>query len=287
MEGFDFLQPETVDAALLALTDGAKPIAGGTDLLPGWRRGKPEPARVVDLSRLDELRTIEIRGGRLWVGALCTHEQIARDELVLQHAPVLAKACAWVGSRQTRERGTLGGNLANASPAADTAPALLVLDANLLLRSVNGERTISFDHFLTSPGKTCLADNELIIGATFALPDRVGGMEFLKLGRRKGMSISVASAAVAVVVNAGQITLVRAAMGSVAPTAIRCKKVEEALLHQAPTLEVLYDAAGMVAEDISPITDVRASAEYRLRAAMAIMERALTVTCRQSKEYDV
>lgn len=276
MEGFDFIQPDSLDAVLDHLREGAVVLAGGTDLLPGWRRGKPEPARVIDLSRVDELRAIEISNGRLIIGALCCHEQIQQSVTVRQNAPALARACAAVGSRQTRERGTLGGNLANASPAADTAPALLALDASLVLRSAQGERTVSLDHFFTSPGKTCLADNELIVSANFALPDRYGGMAYLKLGRRKGMSIAVASAAVYLTVKDGAITCARAAMGSVAPTPIRCRKVEETLLNRAPGADLFHEAAGMVAEDIAPISDVRASAEYRLRAAMALMERALT-----------
>jgi CO/xanthine dehydrogenase FAD-binding subunit len=285
MEGFEFVQPESLDAALAYLQQhGGLALAGGTDLLPGWRRGKPEPDCVVDLSRLDDLRQITVSDNRMTIGALCTHEQIQFSDAVIQHAPVLAQACATIGSRQTRERGTLGGNLANASPAADSAPALLVLDAELILQTAAGTRTITIDHFFTSPGKTCLADNELIIGVQFTLPDRHGGMGFNKLGRRKGMAISVASVAVQIEMEGGLIRLARVAMGSVAPTPIRCRKVENTLLGREPAPELFREAAGMVAEDITPITDLRASAEYRLRAAMVLVERTLTQTWDACKE---
>lgn len=287
MEGFEFVQPESLDAALAYLQQhGGVALAGGTDLLPGWRRGKPEPAQVVDLSRLDDLRRIAIDGNRMTIGALCTHEQIQLSEEVLEYAPVLAQACASIGSRQTRERGTLGGNLANASPAADTAPALLVLDAELILRTAAGTRTIAIDTYFSSPGKTCLADNELITAIQFTLPDRHGGMGFNKLGRRKGMAISVASVAARIELEGGSIRLARVAMGSVAPTPIRCRQVEATLQGRVPSPDLFHEAAGMAAEDISPITDLRASAEYRLRAAMALVERALTQAWDQSKEKD-
>ncbi|RJP48063.1 MAG: xanthine dehydrogenase family protein subunit M [Anaerolineaceae bacterium] len=207
------------------------------------------------------------------------------DSALLQSAnPALVAAAVSLGCNQTRHRGTLGGNIANASPAADTVPALLAFDAQVRLLRKDGERSMPLKEFLVGPGKTKLAPGELIHSVTFSRLSGSWGAAFQKLGKRNGMAISVVSVAAAVVLDpAGMVRDARVALGSVAPTGARSPRVEKMLIGREASPGVIQDAANAVVADISPISDVRSTAEYRRYAACILTRRALEQAIEQAK----
>jgi carbon-monoxide dehydrogenase medium subunit len=277
MRPFDLLIPQTQDEALALLADpGGRPIAGGTDLIPLMQADGLRPERVIDLSRLSALRGIFQDGDiAVRIGALTTHAQVETSALLWERATTLARAATSVGGVQTRQRGTVGGNLAHASPAADVALALLALEAQVTLRSLQGRRQISLDDFLTGPGQTARRDDELLTEVSFALPGPASGSAFHKLGKRSAMIIAVVSIAAVLVLENGLIRDARVALGSVAPTAIRTPQTE-ALLRDQPPGEALFRRAGeMARQEARPIDDFRASAEYRRRMVAVLTQRAL------------
>ena len=274
----EVLVPKNVQELTAFLTDpSAHIIAGGTDLIPRMQRAAANvPARLIDISRLSELRFIRVNSGWIETGGLATHAEMVSSPLYLQSAPALQQACASIGAPQTRVRGTLGGNLANASPAADTAAPLLALDARVVLQSVQGQRELALSDFFTAPGKTRLQPGEFIYCVRFPVPAGRWGSCYFKLGRRQGMSVAVASAAVYLQLgDDDRIQIARAAFGSAAPTPVRSPHVEASLTGNKPSSELFDQAAAAVQEDISPITDIRASAAYRRRSAQVLLKRAL------------
>ena len=277
MQEFDFVAAETLPdlCRLLAETSG-RVIAGGTDVLVQLIHGRFPADCLVDASRVKELRFINTANRRVTIGALTTYADLLASSVVRKTAPSLIQAAETVGAPQTRARGTVGGNIANASPAGDTLPPLLTLDARVRLVSQRGERTLPLAEVLRGPGQTCLEPGEVIHSISFArLPERCG-MVYLKLGNRSGMSIAVASVAAVVVLGPdGRIADARVALGSVAPTAVRCPHAEAALVGQFPVPKVFQAAATAALDDIAPISDVRATAAYRRVAAGRLVVRAL------------
>jgi len=277
MRPFDLLIPGTVEEALALLADpSGRPIAGGTDLIPLMQAGELRLQRAIDLSRLSSLRGIRHDGeGLVRIGALTTHAQLASSALLWERATVLAQAARSLGGVQTRQRGTLGGNLANASPAAYVALALLALEAQVTLRSLRSTRQLPLSEFLTGPGQTACHDDELLTRVSFPLPGPASGSAFHKLGRRSAMTIAVVSVAAVLVCENSLIQDARIALGSVAPTAIRAPQAE-GLLRGQPPGETLFYRAGQVAQhEARPIDDFRASAEYRRRMVAVLTRRAL------------
>jgi CO/xanthine dehydrogenase FAD-binding subunit len=285
MIDFDYLQPTTADelASMLARTQG-RVVAGGTDILPRMRRGQFVAECLVDISRLADLRFVRAVDGRIEIGALTTFAELEAAALLQGSAPALVQAAASVGCPQTRQRGTLGGNLANASPAADSAPPLLVLDADVTICSAAGARTVALRDFFAGPGKPCLEPGEYIHAVSFCCPTGRWGAEFAKLGKRSGMAISVASAAASLELDGeGLIRVARVAFGSVAPTPVRSPHAEAVLIGQIPSEELFWQAGQAALEDIQPIGDIRASREYRLHAAPVLAQRVLAAACRQAQ----
>jgi len=277
MQEFDFLRPKTLLelTGVLAETSGSI-LAGGTDIIPKMRRAQFTPSILVDTSRIDDLRFIGEYDKRIFIGALTTHQEIADSVLLADVNPALVAAALSVGCEQTRNRGTLGGNIANASPAADTIPPLLVIDADIHLMQISGERTIPLDDFLVSAGKTQLLPGELIHSVSFQPLTGAWGVAFMKLGKRNGMAISVVSAAAAIKLSPdGKISKARLCLGSVAPRVVRSHKAEERLIGQSPKPQILVQAARSCLEDIAPIRDIRSSAEYRNHSAVIIARRVL------------
>lgn len=286
MQEFDFLRAETLDdlCRLLAET-GGRVIAGGTDVLVQMQHDRFPASCLVDATRIAALRFVEADGPRVHIGALTTYADVLTSSLLREAAPALIQAAEKVGAPQTRARGTLGGNIANASPAGDTLPPLLALDAQVRLVRQGGDRTLSLRDVLIGPGKTCLAPGEVIHSVSFERPPEPWGMVYLKLGNRNGMSIAVASVAVLLALNPdGTIAQARIALGSVAPTAVRSPQVETTLTGQMPTPQLFQDAARAVQGDIAPISDVRAAAEYRRLAAQRLVARALDQTWAAAQE---
>jgi CO/xanthine dehydrogenase FAD-binding subunit len=255
--------------------DQLTPIAGGTDVMVRitGEIGEP-PARLLDLWRLDELRGITSNGGAITIGALTTYTEIRRSAPCREHLPALVEAAGTIGAAQIQNRGTLGGNIANASPAGDTLPVLLALDAEIVVGGQRGERTIPASDFWVAYRRMALAPDELIL--SIRIPVR-GGREarFRKIGTRRAQAISKVVIAVAWRESPGSPAWrdVRVALGSVADRPIRAGAAELALDGQAPTPESADRAAEALAAEIHPIDDVRSSADYRRVVAARALHR--------------
>jgi len=271
--------PRDLDAAYAALSSGTaetpvRPIAGGTDLMVALTGELgPPPASVVDLRAIDALRGIAIDGDALTLGALTTYTDIRRSALCREHVPALVEAAATIGAAQIQNRGTLGGNIANASPAGDTLPVLLAAEAVFVLGSERGEREVRADRFWMGYRATALAHDELVLRIRIPLAaDRE--MRFRKVGTRRAQSISKVVMAVAWRGN-GTWLNVRVALGSVAATPVRAASTEAALEGRSPTPETADKAAEVLAGELAPIDDVRSTAEYRRLVAARILHRVV------------
>ena len=277
------IEPPVVSPSTLAeayetlIAAPTRPIAGGTDLMVALtgELGEP-PERVLDLWRLDELRGIALDGDAVSIGALTTYTEIRRSALCREHLPALAEAAATIGAVQIQNRGTLGGNIANASPAGDTLPVLLALDAAMILGSSRGERTVPAESFWTGYRVTSLAPDELVLRVRIPL---AAGREtrFRKIGTRRAQAISKVVLALSYVDAgpSGPWSRVRLALGSVAPTPIRAHSTEAALEGRPPTPETADRAAEVLAGELQPIDDVRSTAEYRRLAAARVLHRLI------------
>lgn len=263
--------------ALLADPDGGawRPLAGGTDLMVTMTGeiGDP-PSRVLDIWALDELRGIRVEPDALVIGALTTYTELRRSPEVAEHAPAIAEAAATIGAAQIQNRGTLGGNVMNASPAGDTLPVLLALDAEMVLGSARGERTIAASHFWPAYRETARRPDELLL--RIRIP-RVTGRQvrFRKIGTRRAQAISKVVMALAWRSTGDDApwTDVRLAMGSVAATTIRVPAVESVLEGALPTREGADAAAAALTAAIAPIDDVRSTAAYRRLVAGRVLHR--------------
>jgi xanthine dehydrogenase small subunit len=253
-----------------------RPIAGGTDLLVQLtgELGDP-PERVLDLWRLDALRGIELDDdGALVLGALTTYTEILQSAVVRARLPALVEAAATIGAAQIQNRGTIGGNAVNASPAGDTLPVLLATDAELVLGSAAGERTVAATAFWPAYRVTARRPEELLLRIRIPLrPGRV--VRFRKVGTRRAQAISKVVMALAYREDGGVWRDVRVALGSVAATPIRASRTEGVLEGAANRLTVADHAAATLAAELRPIDDVRSTAEYRRTVASRILHRML------------
>ena len=282
LQGFDYVKPKDLEEALDILSQHgaeARSLAGGTDLLVNIRAGKISPKVLVDIGELRELKVTTFDSSKVRVGAAVCHSDLVRSRELAEHGNVLVEAAKTIGSLQVRNRGTIGGNLANASPAADTAVPLLALGATLELRNRWRVREVPLDEFFLGPGSTVLEANEIITEIRFPTAKMRKGA-FLKLGRRNALAISVASVAVLVEIDSGGSAFgdVRIALGAVAPTPMRAKSAENTLRGKPVSERVVERAAIVALEDVQPISDVRASAEYRKEVVKILLQRALRQT---------
>jgi xanthine dehydrogenase small subunit len=268
-------RPRTLEEAIEILAqrpDEIRLLAGGTDILVQAKDGKLSRGMLFDVTAIEELRGIEERGDDLWIGAATTHTEMMASALVARVAPALPAACAVVGGPQIRNRGTLGGNLANASPAADTVPPLYAADAVVEVVSVSSRRDVPIDRFFTGPRRSVLARDELIVGVR--IPRRAGVRgAFLRLGQRRAQAISKVSVAVGIAFRDGRPEWVRVALGAVAPTVVRAPRAEQVLLAGGP--DALRQAREIVMEEIAPIDDLRSTRDYRRQMAGILLERAV------------
>ena len=270
------LRPRTLEEAIEILAqraDEVRLLAGGTDILVQAKDGVVSRGALLDVSGILELHGIEERGGHLWIGAAATHTEMMASPAVARFAPALPAACAVLGGPQIRNRGTLGGNLANASPAADTVPPLYAADAVVEVVSVSSRREIPIDRFFTGPRRSVLARDEIIVGVRIPRREGVRGA-FLRLGQRRAQAISKVSVAVGIsFAEDGRLEWVRVALGAVAPTVVRAPRAEAALLAGGP--DALREARELVREEIAPIDDLRSTREYRRQMAGILFERAM------------
>jgi carbon-monoxide dehydrogenase medium subunit len=270
MRSFDYWEAPSLSAALDEL-DGrgmdTKVIAGGTDLVLSMKKKNVLPRQVISLHNLKELDFVRTQGAEIHIGALTRHADLAVDPLLKDHFPILCEAVGLIGSWQIRNVGTIGGNICTASPAADSVPALLVLDAQLIVASKSQEKKIPLDSFFTGPGETVLEPGYILKEIVIALSEQRSAGCYLKLRRRKAVDVSLASVAFQAETASNGKTLAKVgiALGGVAPTPVRVPEAEAIMvgltLDEAVTK--ISKCARMAVQAARPIDDVRATASYR------------------------
>jgi len=262
ISGLDVRSAASLGEALTVMRDDQRtPIAGATDLYVALNFGTLEPRRFLDIWAVKELRDISMNGSTLVIGALATYTSLIRSPLVARHLPMLVEASRQVGGPQIQNRGTLGGNVANASPAGDSLPVLAAADAVIVLRSADAERRVPITEFYTGYRATVMRPNELIV-AIEILPIE-GKQWFRKVGTRAAQAISK------IVVAGVRAAAPRIAFGSVAPTVVRVPETERSLAAGA----TIDEAALVLSREIVPIDDIRSTAEYRMRVATNLLRR--------------
>lgn len=278
MKEFEYLEPKSLQQALEWLNTHrgrARVLAGGTDLYLRLRKYVFSPDYVIDLKRVPELDYITPnRGGGVQIGPTALQGDVARSSVIQQLYPALAEAALWVGAVQTRNRATVVGNLCNASPAADTAPALISYGAQVKIASVSGERLVALEEFFVGPGRTVLQDNELVAEVILPAPrPRTGGAFFRRT--RTAMDIAVVCGATVLNLSNGTCQEARISLGAVGPTPLRAVRAEAVLQGQTLTDQRLEEASRIASEEARPIDDVRGSAEYRREMVHVLTRRGL------------
>ncbi len=276
----EYHRPKELAAALVLLRElkgGYKLIAGGTDLIPAIRRGalSPDFSHWVDLRSIKELGYIRQEDSLICIGAVTRLADIEASPIIRKDVPHLAEAVGQIGSLQIRSQGTIGGNLSNASPAADTAPPLLTLEAKILLKSIDRQRVVLLDQFFLGPGKTVLSVGEILAEIQIPIPRAEERYCFLKLGRRNAFTLAIVSVATRLKIQNGVFQGVRIALGAVAPVPIRVPKAEGFLTGQRVSEPTITNGARIASDEVQPISDVRASAAYRKDMSYVLTRRAI------------
>ena len=273
-----YFQPQELDVALALLAhygEGARIVAGGTDVIVELSRGIRPTSTLIDVTAIPGLRRIGLSDGIISLGALTTHNDVVASPLCRQRALPLAQACWEVGAPQIRTRGTIAGNLITASPANDTITPLVALDAEIVLLSAGGERVLRLDDFYLGVRRTALASDELVREIRFpAMRENQRG-RFFKLGLRRAQAISVIDAAIVLTFAGTTVAEARIALGSLAPTIVRAGTAEEFLSGKTLTPEVCSEAATLACAAVAPIDDIRGSATYRLQALHNLLAHTL------------
>ena len=282
MRAFEYHAPTSLNEAISLLQEhgeGARALAGGTDLVVQMKENAtkfPAPSHIVSLLRVPELGGIEFSQGQgLRIGAGATMTDVAESPVIRERYRAIPEGAALVGSVQTMNMATVGGNLCNAAPSADIAPPLLAFEAEAVIVAPSGRRSVPLDGFFLGPGKTLLQPGELLAEVRVPAPPSGTGSAYDRHTPRKQMDIAVVGVAAVLTVIRARIERARVALGAVAPTPIRARKAEAALEGQAPTDEVFARAAEAAAEECSPISDVRGSAEFRRHIVRVMTERIL------------
>ena len=278
----------SLDEALAALAVGARPIAGGTDLVVGARQGKaPLPASLVAIDRLDELAHIQSRDRGIRIGAMVTHSQLMIDQMIVSGYTALADAAALVGSPSTRNIGTLGGNVMNASPAMDTGAPLMVLGAVAQLRSARGSRTVELSDLWTGPGQTSAATDELCVAIDLPPRPARSGSAYVRLEYRRAMEIAIVGAAASVTLaDDGTILDGAVALSAVAPTIIEVDDAGALMTGHLP--DAAAAAVATAASDVArPISDLRGSDTYRRHTVGVMAARAVEAAARRAAGEEI
>lgn len=277
---FDYFAPRSL-AEAVALLDrhrgAAKLLAGGTDLLPRMKKRKNAPSVLIDLKGIPELSFIRLEGDVLRIGGGTTFAEIRASGIVREKAEALADAVCVMASPGIRNRATLAGNLCNASRCADSPPPLLALNASVRLLGPGGERVVPLSEFFTVPapgcGKMVAAADEVL--TEVLIPCQTGRSAFLKLGRRKGSSTAIASAAAFAAITDGNFDEVRVAVGGIGSTPVRIGKIESHLRGAPARAQIIVKASKLIKQDISPLSDLRASGAYRKEMVPVLVKRVL------------
>ncbi len=282
---FEYRAPDSLDETLSILKAngaGARILAGGTDLILQMKQGQVRPSLVVDVKRLPELKRLEWSApGGLHVGASVRLSKLLTFNPVLERYNILAQACSVIGSQQIRNRGTIGGNVCNAAPSADSVPALLCLGARAVLASSNGTRSIDLNDFFVAPGKTAIGDDELLVEIEVPTPPMPSAGCYMRHTTREEMDIAVVGVASFLTLSSRDETVeeARIALGAVAPTPVRAHDAEAFLTGESVTPNVIEEAARKATVEASPISDLRGSAEYRREIVRVLTRRTLRKAC--------
>ena len=277
MDQFEYISPKTKEEVLKILKQEKSKaciVAGCSNVLPYIKDKIISGKLLLDISGIGELNYIRKSEGNLYIGAATTISDLINSKVIREECSVLHQAAEDFADPTVRNSATIGGNLADASPAADVAPPLLVLYAVLEIESINGKREVSLKDFFTGPRKTTLHDDEMITSIKIKSDSLNKNGCFIKLGLRQAMAISLASIAMILETEEEKVTDVRIAMGSVAPTPLRLTNVEEFLINQKIDDILLEEAMKKVSETVKPIGDVRASADYRRYVSGVLFKRA-------------
>lgn len=275
----EFFRPKSREDVVTLLAQHAgkvKVLAGGTDLVVLMRAGKINPEIVVSLNGLDELRQLTFTpDDGLRIGALVTHAELIESDVVQMRYPVLVETAKSIAGPPVRNAATVAGNLCHAAPSADFAPPLLALNASVVLFGANGERTIPLDVFFKGPNQTVLGEDELVTEIRVPTPAEGSAASYLKLGARSAMEIAMVGVAASLTRSNGKCTYVRVALGAVAPTPFLARSAALIVEGKAPSSELFSSAGEAAASESKPISDIRASAEYRKKMVAVLTRRAL------------
>ena len=287
MKSFDYYAPQKLsEAATLLRKHGKKAscLAGGTDLLLRMEHRAVSPGVLIDLKKVRELRGIKTKGKDLTIGALTPMDEIVNSRPVQKHYGIIGKAASLVGSLQTRNRATVGGNLCNASPAADTATPLIVYSAKARIAGSGKQRVVPLEDFFVGPGKSCLKPNELLKELIVPSPPARSGGSFQRC-TRTAMDIAVVNCSVFLTLNAkGEMVKdIRIALGAVAPVPIRAHGAEDFLKGKNPDQGTIEETADRAAEFSKPIDDIRSSASYRREMVRVLTRRALQEAVKKAR----
>lgn len=283
-EAFEYHRPSTIEEAITLLqeTEGSQPLAGGHSLVPAMKLRVANPSVLVDISRIPGLADIEETGDELSIGALATHQVVADSEVVTAGWPLLAETAGQIGDPQVRARGTIGGSIAHADPAADYPTALLVLGATIHATSADGAREIAAGDFFVDIFKTALEEGELITRVTVPPVGSGTGSTYLKVNH-PASDYAVVGVAASVTVEDGVCSDVRLAVGGVVGKPVLVEGVSQALVGKAPSDDTIAVAADAVAAALTnPIGDLFASGDYRVHLAKIYARRALTEATRRA-----
>jgi CO/xanthine dehydrogenase FAD-binding subunit len=282
LKSFTYFDPKTVRQALRLLSQhqgSAKVLAGGTDLFLRMRHGALSPDVVIDVKRIPALHALRYSNQQgLRLGAAVTHAEVEGHPSVRRHYGALAAAAGWVGSLQTRHRGTVVGNLCNASPAADTAPALIAYRASITIAGPHGTRQVPIDTFFQGPSRTVLSPDEMVTEILVPPPQGTGGWGFFRR-TRTAIDIALVSSCAVVRIDNGVCNEVGIGLGAVAATPLRANAAEALLRGQSISVALIDAASKAAAVACRPISDVRCSAEYRKDMAEVLTRRCLQSAC--------
>ena len=275
----------TLDEALAALAGGARPVAGGSDIVVGARQGKaPLPDSIVGIHRVAGLATITVGDSGLVLGALVNHATIEAHDAIVKGWTALADGSALVGSPSTRNVGTIGGNVMNSSPAMDTGAPLIVLEAVCELSSKAGSRSVPIDELWTGPGRSVARPDELLVSITVPSLPAGSGSAYIRLEYRRAMEIAVVGAAAMVTLNGdGDVADCRIALTAVAPTIVRARTAEAALAGKSISEETLAAVAAAASAEATPISDLRGSDRYRRHTVGVMARRAVEGAVRRAR----
>ena len=283
---FEYLKPRSIGEAislLLKYGDKAKVLAGGSDLFIDIKLHGFSPEYLVDITGITELKGITFNGKELRIGAATLLSEIADSQLIRDKYVTLFESVAELATTQVRNIATIGGNICNASPAADTAPPFIVLEAKAEIAGQSGVRAVLLEEFFTGPGQTALQAGDILTAILIPAPAQHRGTSFIRINRAAS-DLATLSVAVVLQTDNSVCQEVKIALGAVAPTPVRAKKAEAILKKEGVNQDTIAEAAGAITEEISPITDVRSTADYRKDVAVAITKRALLKACERSKK---